>query len=193
MPVRNLTTLSIFAVLALIAAVFTAAGPVPADDIAAIKKNTAAFQAAWNAHNAKGVAALWATDGDLIDPWGATSVGREAVEKFFSEQYTEGGKLARCMYDNRKDSVRLISADVAIQDWEVVLRGLSGPDGKPMGPQFHRVVLVVKKEKGEWRIAAARPGIPTPAEQPAAGGGAGGGAGDAGGQGGSHGHGEPKK
>ena len=36
-----------------------------------------------------------------------------------------------------------------------------GEDGKPMGPMFHRVAIVMKKEKdGSWKIAAARPGLP---------------------------------
>ena len=151
--------------LALLAAFIAAAAPAPFspdEEIAAIKKNTIAFQAAWNKHDAKAIAAFWTKDGDLIDPWGVTSVGHDAVEKFFAEQHAVTGKLGKSTYDNKSDSVRLITPDVAMEDWQVVLSGLSDPVGKPLGPQFHRVVVVCKKEGGQWRIAAARPGVPSP-------------------------------
>ena len=80
---RLLAPLALLSLAAFIIAAAPAAST-PDDDIAAIKKNTAAFQAAWNKHDTKALAALWATDGDLIDPWGVTSVGRDAVEKFFA-------------------------------------------------------------------------------------------------------------
>ncbi len=164
------------AVLSLSAAFILAAAPAPSapsveDDIGAIKKNTAAFQIAWNKHDPKAIAAFWATDGDLIDPWGVTSIGREAVEKFFTGEHTGMGKLAKSTYENKKDDVRLITPDVAIEDWQVVLTGIAPPpgsDGKPLGPQFHRVVVISKKSGGEWRITAARPGMPTPVTDAAA-------------------------
>jgi uncharacterized protein (TIGR02246 family) len=162
MITRTIVTLAALALFAAFAAA-TAPAPAPDDDIAAIKKNTAAFQTAWNKHDAKALAAFWAKDGDLIDPWGVTSVGRDAVEKFFAEQHTGSGKLAKSTYDNKADAVRLITPDVALEDWQVALTGLSDPEGKPLGPQFHRVVIVSKKEAGQWRIAAARPGLPTDA------------------------------
>jgi uncharacterized protein (TIGR02246 family) len=156
-----LTLLALLPIAAFIAAA-APARPSGDDDIAAIKKNTAAFTAAWNKHDAKALAALWAKDGDLIDPWGVTSVGRDAVEKFFAEQHTGNGKLAHSGYDNKSDSVRLITPDVAIEDWQVVLTGLSDPSGKPLGPQMHHVVIIHKKDAGHWLIAAARPGVPSP-------------------------------
>ena len=70
--------------LLLVAAFIVAAAPArpsPDDEVAAIKKNSATFAAAWNKHDAKALAALWAKDGDLIDPWGATSNSRDAVQK----------------------------------------------------------------------------------------------------------------
>ena len=160
-------TLVAVAALGVVGAVVVTASPPAAaasysDEVLAIKKNTIGFQAAWNKHDAKALAAFWAVEGDLIDPWGVASSGREAVEKFFAAEHSGTGKLAKSVYDCKKDTVRLISADVAVEDWEVVLTGLSGPDGKPIGPQFHRVVIVCKKDNGQWQIAAARPGIPTP-------------------------------
>jgi uncharacterized protein (TIGR02246 family) len=138
------------------------------DDTAAIKKCTADFQVVWNKHDVKALAAHWAKDGDLIDPWGKTSVGRAEVEKFFTGEHTGKGALAHCTYEVKKDSIRMITPDVAMEDWEVVLSGLQ-PEGAPapLPPQFHRVAVVLKKEGGAWLIAAARPGIPSPVDGPA--------------------------
>lgn len=135
------------------------------DETGAIKKSSADFAAAWNKHDGKALASCWASDGDLIDPWGRTAVGKAEVEKFFTAEHTGNGALAHCTYEMKKDTVRMISPDVAMEDWEVVLTGLM-PQGAaaPLGPQFHRVVVIRKKQGGQWEVFAARPGLPTPVE-----------------------------
>lgn len=160
------------AVLALVpvAALALAAGR--ADPAADIKKSSTEFQAAWNKHDPKALAACWATDGDLIDPWGKVCDCRSDVEEFFAAEHTGKGGLAQSTYELKKDTVRMISADVALEDWEVVLTGLTPADAPagaaPLGPQFHRVVIIRKKAGDKWPIAAARPGIPGPVKEPAA-------------------------
>ncbi len=157
---RMILTALAFASLAAFA---LAAAPRGDDDIAAIRKSSADFESAWNKHDPKVIAVFWATDGDLIDPWGKTAVGRAAVESFFVGEHTGDGALAKSTYDLKKDTVRLISPDVAVEDWEVVLTGVTPPDSTaPLGPQFHRVVIVRKKDGGQWLIAAARPGLLEP-------------------------------
>ena len=135
------------------------------DDTAAIKKSSADFVAAWNKHDPEAIAAFWATDGDLIDPWGKVSVGRAEVKKFFAGEHGGNGALAHCTFENKKDSVRMLSPDIALEDWEVVLTGLK-PEGAPapLPAQFHRVVVIKKKVGDQWLIEAARPGVPTPVE-----------------------------
>jgi uncharacterized protein (TIGR02246 family) len=132
------------------------------DETAAVKKTGADFAAAWNKHDSKAVAALWAKDGDLIDPAGKMATGSAEVEKFFAERFAAGGELATVSFDLKKDSVRFITPEVALSDWDVVLTGFAGPDGKPAGPMFHRVVVISKKDGGNWKVEAARPGIPQP-------------------------------
>lgn len=144
------------------------AGGAGGDDTAAIKKSTQDFQTTWNTHDPKAIAALWAKDGDLIDPWGKTAVGRDAVEKFFTGEHTGKGPLAHCTFDVKKDAIRMLSPDLSLEDWEVVLTGLQ-PEGAPapLPAQFHRVVVIKKKDGDKWLIAAARPGLPTPVDAPA--------------------------
>jgi uncharacterized protein (TIGR02246 family) len=133
------------------------------DETAKIKKNTTDFQAAWNKHDPKAIAAFWAKDGDLIDPQGVPSVGSAEVEKFFTQKHTGTGDLAKSTFDITKDSVRFITPDVALEDWDVTITGVIGPDGMAMGPMIHRVVVISKKEGSGWKIAAARPEALRPA------------------------------
>jgi uncharacterized protein (TIGR02246 family) len=156
---KRRTLLAALAVAPLAALAIIGAGR--EDDTAAIKQTTKDFQAAWAKHDPKALAALWAKDGDLIDPWGISSSGREGVEKFFAEQHTTG-PLAKTTYEVKKDTVRMITPDVAVQDWEVMIGGLPKSDGTLEGPLFHRVTIVEKKEGGSWKIAAARPTMPMP-------------------------------
>ena len=45
-------------------------------DTAAIHARTQEFLAAWNRHDAKEMAAVWAPDGDLVNPFGRAAKGR---------------------------------------------------------------------------------------------------------------------
>jgi uncharacterized protein (TIGR02246 family) len=137
------------------------------DETAAIRKSSADFAAAWNKHDPKAIAAFWATDGDLIDPDGKASVGRAEVEKYFTAEHTGNGGLAHCTLETKKDSVRMLAADIALEDWDVILTGLK-PEGAPapLPAQFHRVVVIKKKVGDTWQIEAARPGVPQPVQEP---------------------------
>jgi uncharacterized protein (TIGR02246 family) len=132
------------------------------DDSAALKKASGDFAAAWNKHDAKAVAACWAKDGDLIDPEGVMSVGSAEIEKYFTKEYGPGGDLAKVTIEIKKESDRMITPDVALGDWDVVLSGFTGQDGMAAGPMAHHVVVVWKKEGGSWKLAAGRPGTPHP-------------------------------
>jgi uncharacterized protein (TIGR02246 family) len=160
-PAKRRTLLAAAVLTPLVAFVLAAGTPDRAgDDTALVQKNAKDFEAAWNKHDVKALAGIWAKDGDLIDPWGVHSRGREEVEKFFTGEHTGAGQLAKSTYNLRKDSTRFITPDVALSDWDVVITGLSGSDGTAMGPMFHRVVVISKKEGNDWKVAAARPGLP---------------------------------
>jgi uncharacterized protein (TIGR02246 family) len=161
----NRRTLLAAALLLPIAGLTIAAGR--PDETAMLKKNTSDFQTAWNKHDSKALAAFWAKDGDLVDPDGVLSVGSGEVEKFFAQKHAGAGALAKTTYVVKKDTVRFISADVALEDWDVTITGVTAPDGTAVGPMFHRVVIVSKKEGKAWKIAAARPGMFKPEGGPA--------------------------
>lgn len=133
------------------------------DETAAVKKTATDFQAAWNKHDPKAVAAFWAKDGDLIDPEGKVTVGSADMEKYFAAELTGAGPLAKSTFDVKKNSVRFITPDVALSDWDIMIAGLPAPEGAPApGPVLHRAVIISKKEGGNWKFAAARASIPEP-------------------------------
>jgi hypothetical protein len=52
-----------------------------------IRKVYAEFVTAWNAHDAKKMANMYAIDGDLMEPDGMTAKHRDEVEKHFAEEH----------------------------------------------------------------------------------------------------------
>src|SRR5437773_2646733 len=111
----------------LVALLLVAAGK--EDD--AIKKVQDDFSAAWGKPDAaKTMAAMFAEDGDLVNPLGEEADGRAGVEKLFTrEQSTvfKGSTLALTLA-----KVRMIKADVAIGEGSYEVTGAHGPDGKAM-------------------------------------------------------------
>src|SRR5262245_13909676 len=67
----------------------------PADrsaDEAAIRASIAAFTKAYNAGDAKAVAAQFTPDGQIVDKEGNTTEGREAIAETFKELFKENPK-----------------------------------------------------------------------------------------------------
>ena len=134
------------------------------DEAANIRKQCSAFVSAWNKHDAKGMAAVFAEEGDSINPMGQLSSGRAAVEKSFAAEH------ATMMKDSSvkvlDEPVRLITPDVAISDAEVEITGALGPDGKPGAPLQVHVTNVWKKTGGTWYVFASRPYLKMQAPPP---------------------------
>ena len=126
-----------------------------ADSEKQIKDRTAEFAAAWEKHDAKAAAAFWTEDGDLIDPSGVTSKGRDEIERYFTKMFT--GPFKDSVNKLTVSNVRLVGDDVAIVDWDAVINGAQGPDGKPMPDWKHHVVIVMQKQAGAWNFLVARP------------------------------------
>jgi len=128
-----------------------------------IKARGEAFAAAWTKHDAKAMAALWSADGDLIDPFGASARGRTDIEKFFQEQHT--GVMKGTTYTMLGQTVRMLTPEVAVADWDTNITGMKLADGKDAPALKHHVTIVLTREASQWYFVAARPVIyaPTPA------------------------------
>src|SRR5688572_17663078 len=82
---RNLFIAS-FALLALLIPMVIAANRPP--DEQPTKKRLNQFQAAWNKDDTAAMAAMWAEDGTLINPFGTAAQGRDAVTKIFVDEHS---------------------------------------------------------------------------------------------------------
>ena len=131
------------------------------DDTAQVKQNMKEFANAWNKHDSKAIGNLFARDADLVCPDGKTEAGAPEIEGFFTEQFGSSGPMNKCNLEIKKETVRFITPDVALSDIDATMTGMTKPDStEAAGPLTNHVVVISKKEGGQWKIAAARPGVP---------------------------------
>ena len=120
----------------------------PAQELAAIRKESDAFVAAFNKGDAKAVAALWTKDGEYIDDAGRRFTGRDAIEKGYAEFFADHAKVRLRIII---DALRLLSDDAAIEDGRAVI------DPAPAGdPGIGKYTVVHVKVKGKWLMSSVR-------------------------------------
>ena len=144
----------------LVALLLVAAGK----DEDAIKKVQDDFSAAWGKPDAaKNMAAMFAEDGDVVNPVGEEADGRAAVEQLFTKE--QGTVFKGSTLTLTPGKSRMIKPDVAIGEGKFEVTGAHTPDGKPLAMKgLYTIVLV--KAKGKWWISAIRPMVPAPAGPP---------------------------
>jgi len=111
------------------------------------------FAAGWNHGDAKAMAAVFAVDADLINPFAATAKGRDGVEKFFANEL---GTLTKGTTFTIKDfSSHLLQPGLATEDMDIeIAGGAMAPD--PAKPLKNHAFLVVKKQGGKWLVVNLR-------------------------------------
>lgn len=112
------------------------------------------FAAMWNKHDPKAMASMWAPDGDLMNPYGRFAKGRAEVEALFKGEQTT--VFARSTYKNVKTTVRVLSSDMALAEWDAEVTGALGPDGKTVPMIKPHVIGLMKKSGGQWWIVTGR-------------------------------------
>lgn len=109
------------------------------------------FAAGWNHADGKAIAALFAEDADLINPFNHSAKGRAGIEKFFADELstmTKGTTFAV-----KSLTARMIRPDLAFEDLEVEISGGAFPPDKPLD---NHAFLVSRKQGGHWHILALR-------------------------------------
>jgi len=108
---------------------------------AQITKLDQAWQTAYNAKNAAGIAALYAEDAKLMAPGSATVPGRAAIQAFFAEQVKGGGT-------NTLTTAEVLDGGT----YAIAIGGYvaTGPDGKHLDHGSY--VTIYKKVGGSWMI-----------------------------------------
>jgi len=106
-----------------------------------IAKLDQAWQAAYNAKDAAGIAALYATDAKVMAPGDATVSGRSDIQAFFAEQFKQGGK-------NTLTTSEVLDGGA----YAIAIGGYvaTGPDGKHLDHGTY--MTIYKKVGGGWMI-----------------------------------------
>lgn len=127
----------------------SAAGPLAAEDVAAIRGSDSAFASAAGSGNAAAVAALYATDARVLPPNAPAVEGREAIQKFW------GGFL-----DTYRITLDLTAAEVEGRGDLAYARGRYIMDGTPKAagaPPFHDegkyLEVLRRRPEGHWQLA----------------------------------------
>jgi uncharacterized protein (TIGR02246 family) len=118
------------------------------DDEAAIRANIAQFVKAYNAGDAKGVAALFTPDGQIVDKDGDESEGREAIAQTFGEIFAATPQKRIEVF---VDSIRFLGPDLALETGST--KETPAPNEPP---EYDRYTVLHAKRDGKWRMALAR-------------------------------------
>jgi uncharacterized protein (TIGR02246 family) len=119
-----------------------------AADEKAIRANIEAFVKAYNAGDAKAIAALFTPDGQIEDKDGDQMEGREAIAKAFTDIFKETPKKRIKVF---VDSIRFIGNDLAV---EVGTTEETPAPNEP--PEYDRYTVLHVKHDGKWQMAFAR-------------------------------------
>ena len=125
----------------------------------AIRAQWDAFAVAWNKHDPAGLAAMWAIDGDHVEPDGHHVDGRDAIMDLLTKQH--GSVFKTTVLSLGIEDVWFLTEGVALVDGTYAISGIIAPDGKQIPPRKGNISSVLINEGGKWWIAASRLMIPT--------------------------------
>ena len=120
-----------------------------AEDEAAIRQRRQAAVAAWNRHDSKAMAELFAADVDRVRSNGSYYSGRAEVEKSYAD--TLGGVDKNATLKEESSTVRVLTSEVALL--EVVVAITDNRSGTVL--REHLTMIYVKRG-GSWVTAAIR-------------------------------------
>jgi uncharacterized protein (TIGR02246 family) len=120
-------------------------------DEEAIRALEARQPEAWNKHDAKAYASLFAEQGDCVNIVGWWWQGRPEIEKKLTDAYVYVFKDSALTITNV--DIRFITSDVAVAHVQWTMTGARTPGGIPV-PQRGIQTHVLQKQNGQWLIAA---------------------------------------
>jgi uncharacterized protein (TIGR02246 family) len=134
--------------------------PEHASDKAAIQSNIDAFVKAYNAHDAKQIAALFIKDGQVVSEDDVTTEGRGAIEKVFTILFAD---WPQTKIEVSVTSIRFIGSDLAVEVGTTKTMRIPGDT-----PESGKYTVLHAKRDGQWFMALARDSegeSPTPHQQ----------------------------
>jgi uncharacterized protein (TIGR02246 family) len=124
--------------------------PLSDADSAGIKQCVAAWEDAWNRHDAHATATAYVEDGDFSSTTGVPSHGWKELETHYNEIFTTFLKDA-----HRTDTVRSIRSlgpGIATVDIDWQMTGAKTRDGKDAPNRKGLLTWIVTKHNGQWMI-----------------------------------------
>ena len=119
-------------------------------DQQAIEQVVRRFEQAWNDHDARAFASVFAEDADFTNVFGMEAHGRTAIEQFHAPMFSTMFKNSR--FTPTATRVRFIRPDVAAVDVRWVMSGATDPNGLPWPDRKGLINVVMTRENGEWAI-----------------------------------------
>lgn len=123
------------------------APPHRTEDEKALRKSAADFANAYNDHDAKAIAALFAPRAEMVDLDGHVVQGREAIEKSFAEHF-EGPLFTVAV---EIESLRFVGDNLALEDGHLALT--SEEHDLTIRSRYTAVHV---REGGQWLVASSR-------------------------------------
>jgi uncharacterized protein (TIGR02246 family) len=143
---------AVFAVLSFSLAVSSAQmNMTPSEaDSTAVKQVVAAYDDAFNQHDAHAVGALFAEEGDFTNMRGAGKHGRKDIEQNYGNLFN-GGLKASHRTDTVK-TIRFLTPEIAQIDASWEMTGTKAADGTEIPVRKGGLDWIVAKVKGQWLI-----------------------------------------
>ncbi len=114
------------------------------------------FVEAWNRHDARGLAAAFLPTGDLLNTRGQHAMGREAVERLLTEEFSSSMKDSRATME--LTHLRFLTPGIVHADADQVVEGVRKPDGTSLPPVRMHVSFSARKDaQGRWGYLSVRP------------------------------------
>jgi uncharacterized protein (TIGR02246 family) len=135
------------------------AGADQAQDEAAIRDLQVKQENAWNKHDARAYAALFAEDGDVVNVVGWWWKGRRQIESKLGEAFASVFKDSRLTVT--RTDVRFLRPDVAVAHVSWTMTGARTPQGMPEPRQGIQLQVLQKRGAG-WSIATFQNTISMP-------------------------------
>ena len=110
------------------------------------------YEAAWNRHDAPGLAAQYHPDATWVNWFGAYSKGRADIQAHYAAVHSTYFRTSR-YYTRAIEDLTFVKPDVAIMH---VRTGLSGDARYPNQTFEFRRTLVLTKRNGAWGILAGQ-------------------------------------
>jgi uncharacterized protein (TIGR02246 family) len=139
-----------FVLLALLTAPL--AGFASDSNVDAIRKLQTAQAAAWNKHDADAYAALFTSDGDVVNVLGWWWRGRDQIQRKLSDGFAFVFRDSRLTITDV--DVRILSPTIAIAHVRWTMDGAKTPPGAPQPPREGIQLQILTKQGHDWRIAS---------------------------------------